>query len=182
MSEQSTPPVLVIMGVSGCGKTTIAELLAARLNWAYAEGDSMHPKANVEKMASGHALTDQDRAPWLAKVAEWIETQTAAGEPGVVTCSALKRAYRDVLRGENVVFVYLKGSPDLIARRLAARHGHFMPPALLDSQFATLEEPTADERAVTIDISGEPPETERAVLDALDGINGVVIAHPGAQS
>jgi len=182
MTEQSTRPVLVIMGVSGCGKTTIAQMLAARLHWEYAEGDSMHPKANVEKMASGHALTDEDRAPWLAKVADWIRSKTAAGEPGVITCSALKRAYRDVLRGDNVVFVYLKGSRELIARRLAERHGHFMPPALLDSQFATLQEPGSDERAVTIDISGEPPETERAVLDALEGIDGIVTGHRGAQS
>lgn len=170
MTEQAIPPVLVIMGVSGCGKTTIAQMLAAELHWEYAEGDAMHPQANVEKMASGHPLTDADRWPWLATIAEWIKGKTAAGEPGVITCSALKRSYREILRGDNVVFVYLKGSRELIARRLVERHGHFMPPGLLDSQFAALEEPGPDERAVTVDISAEPPQTEQAVLDALDGV------------
>lgn len=170
MTVQSPPPVLVIMGVSGCGKTTIAQMLARELHWDYAEGDAMHPQANVEKMASGHPLTDEDRWPWLAKAAEWIKGKTAAGQAGVITCSALKRSYRDVLRDDNVVFVYLKGSRELIARRLVERHGHFMPPRLLDSQFAALEEPGPDERSVTVDISGEPPQTEHAVLDALRGV------------
>jgi len=169
MTEQTAPPVLVIMGVSGCGKTTIAQLLSQQFGWEYAEGDAMHPQVNVDKMASGHPLTDEDRWPWLQVVAGWIRGKVEAGEPGIVTCSALKRSYRDVLRGENVVFVYLKGSRELIARRLAERHGHFMPPALLDSQFATLEEPGPDERAVTVEITGEPPQTLVAVLEALDG-------------
>jgi gluconokinase len=147
------PVVLVVMGVSGSGKSTVAGVLAGRLGWDFEEGDDLHPPENVAKMAAGHPLTDQDRQPWLARVAAWIREHTDAGRPGLITCSALKRAYRDLLRGEHVVFVYLAGTREEIARRLAARHGHFMPAALLDSQFATLEEPGADERAITVDIS-----------------------------
>ena len=170
MAVQSPPtePVLVIMGVSGGGKSTVAGLLAGRLGWDLAEGDDMHPAANIAKMAAGHPLDDADRWPWLARVAEWIRARTANGRPGIVTCSALKRSYRDVLRGPDVVFVYLAGSRELIARRLAARHGHFMPPALLDSQFATLEPPGPDEQAITVNITGSP-ETEAAhVIQTLD--------------
>jgi len=152
--------VLVVMGVSGCGKTTVGTLLAARLGWPYEEGDSLHPKANVEKMASGHPLTDDDRWPWLEKVAEWSEDRLAAGENGVITCSALKRSYRDVInRGRlGIEFVYLQGEKQLIAERMAARHGHFMPLSLLDSQFADLEEPGDDEPGIRVHI-GPAPET-----------------------
>jgi gluconokinase len=146
-------PVLVLMGVSGCGKSTVAGLLAGRLGWDLQEGDDLHPPANVAKMASGHPLTDDDRWPWLAKVAEWIRERTDAGQPGIITCSALKKVYRDELRGDHVTFVYLQGSREEIARRLAARHGHYMPASLLDSQFATLEPPTADEESITVDIT-----------------------------
>ena len=137
----SPPPVLVLMGVSGCGKSTVAALLAGRLGWDFEEGDDLHPAANVAKMAAGHPLDDADRRPWLAAVAAWIRQHTDAGRPGIITCSALKKSYRDVLRGDRVMFVYLAGTREQIAARLAARHGHFMPPALLDSQFATLEPP-----------------------------------------
>jgi gluconokinase/shikimate kinase len=147
------PPVLVLMGVSGCGKSTVAALLAGRLSWDFEEGDELHPPANVAKMASGHPLNDDDRRPWLALIAAWIRERTDAGQPGIITCSALKRSYRDILRGDRVVFVYLAGTRELIAKRLAARHGHFMPAALLDSQFADLEPPAPDENAVTVDIS-----------------------------
>ena len=152
------PAVLVLMGVSGCGKTTVGELLAERLHWPYEEGDALHPPANVAKMAAGHPLDDADRAPWLAKVADWVDARLDAGESGVITCSALKRSYRALIdrRGAGVEFVYLHGSRELIASRLAGRHGHFMPPTLLDSQFATLEEPGAGEPAIRIEI-GEPP-------------------------
>lgn len=160
-------PVLVIMGVAGCGKSTVAGLLAGRLGWDLAEGDDMHSAANIAKMAAGHPLTDDDRWPWLARVAAWIREHTTAHRPGIVTCSALRRSYRDVLRGERVVFVYLAASRGLIARRLAARHGHFMPSSLLDSQFAALEPPGPDEHAITVDVSGSPEQTASLVTAAL---------------
>jgi gluconokinase len=163
----SSAPVLVIMGVSGCGKSTVAGLLAGKLGWDLAEGDDMHPAANIAKMAAGHPLTDDDRLPWLARVAAWIRERTTDHRQGIVTCSALKRSYRDVLRGDEVVFVYLAGSRELLARRLTARHGHFMPPALLESQFAALEPPTRDEQAITVDVSGSPDQTVTLIMDAL---------------
>jgi len=157
-SPIALPVVLVLMGVSGCGKTTVAQILAERLHWAFEEGDALHPPANVAKMAAGHPLDDADRAPWLAKVADWVDARLDAGESGVITCSALKRAYRELIdrRGARVAFVYLHGSRELIASRLAGRHGHFMPSTLLDSQFATLEEPGPDEPAIRVEV-GEPP-------------------------
>lgn len=150
--------IVVVMGVSGSGKTTVSALLAARLGWQYREGDDLHPGANVEKMRGGTPLTDADRLPWLHRIAQEIDGWRARGEPGVLTCSALKRAYRDIIIGgrPEVALAYLKGSPDLIARRMAARHEHFMPAALLASQFATLQEPTPDERPIVVDV-GEPP-------------------------
>jgi gluconokinase/shikimate kinase len=144
--------VLVVMGVSGCGKSTVAGLLAGRLGWDYEDGDDLHPAENVAKMAAGVPLDDDDRWPWLERVAAWIREHTGADRPGVVTCSALKRSYRDRLSGPHVTFVFLHGSKQLIASRLAMRHGHYMPPALLDSQFATLEPPGPDEQAMTIEI------------------------------
>src|SRR5438067_334691 len=146
------------MGVSGCGKTTVAAILASRLGWPFEEGDALHPQANIEKMAAGHPLTDADRWPWLAKVADWIDERLDAGENGLITCSALKRSYRDVInrRGSGVVFVFLAGSKATIAQRLAARQAHFMPLSLLDSQFADLEDPQPDEPHITVDI-GPPP-------------------------
>jgi gluconokinase len=162
----SGPPVLVLMGVSGCGKSTIGRLLAAQLGWDFAEGDDLHPAANVAAMAAGHPLTDADRAPWLRRVAAWIDAQRAQGRPGIITCSALKRRYRDELRGGAVTFVYLAGSPELIAGRLARRSGHFMPAALLASQFADLEPPGPDEAAVTIDVALPPDQqVDRIVAD-----------------
>jgi len=161
--------VLVIMGVSGCGKTTVAELLAERLGWAFEEGDALHPQANVDKMASGHPLNDDDRRPWLERIAECIEARLDAGESGVVTCSALKRAYRDVLnrRGSGVTFAYLHGDRETIARRLAERRGHFMPPGLLDSQFADLQEPSADEPAIRVDAASRPAEIVDGIIAEL---------------
>ena len=156
------PSVLVLMGVSGCGKTTVAAILASRLGWPFEEGDALHPQANIEKMAAGHSLTDVDRWPWLAKVADWIDKRLDAGENGLITCSALKRSYRDLInrRGSGLMFVFLAGSKETIAARLAARHGHFMPASLLDSQFADLDEPAADEPAIRVEIG--PPAAEIA--------------------
>ncbi|HEX6392823.1 MAG TPA: gluconokinase [Acidimicrobiales bacterium] len=164
-------PELVLMGVSGSGKSTVGALLAGRLGWEFAEGDSMHPAANVGKMASGHPLTDDDRWPWLERIATWIQDRSAAGEPGIVTCSALKRKYRDVLRGPGVVFVYLKGTNDQIAHRLVARHGHFMPAALLDSQFVELEPPGPDENAITVDITATVQQQADEIIARL-GLSG----------
>jgi len=163
------PLVLVVMGVSGCGKSTVAALLAGELGWPFEEGDALHPRANVEKMASGHPLTDADRWPWLHLVADWIDARLDEGGGGVVTCSALKRSYRDVLdrRGSGVEFVYLAGDRGTIAARLAVRQGHFMPPNLLDSQFADLEEPTSDEPAIRVEIGPSPAEIVRTIRERL---------------
>lgn len=150
--------VVVVMGVSGSGKTTIAALLAGRLQWEFEDGDWLHPAANVDKMHSGVALTDEDRRPWLQAIAAWIDETRRAGRHGVVACSALKRRYRDVLIGArpDVRLVYLKGDEALIARRIAARHGHFMPAALLHSQFEALEEPAPDEKPIVVSIDARP--------------------------
>ena len=152
--------IAVVMGVSGSGKTTVAAMLASALHCRFLEGDDLHPPANVEKMRSGTPLTDADRLPWLHRIASEIDAWRRRGEAGVVTCSALKRAYRDILIGDraNVTLVYLKGSRALIEKRMAARQAHFMPIALLDSQFATLQEPTPDERPITVDVGGRPAE------------------------
>ena len=139
--------------MSGCGKSTLGARLASALNWSFQEGDSLHPPANVAKMAAGQPLDDADRWPWLAAVAAWIDDQRTAGEAGVVTCSALKRTYRSLLTEgrPQVRTIFLAGSPELIAGRLAARSDHFMPASLLASQFAALEPPSPDERAITVD-------------------------------
>jgi len=159
--------IMLLMGVSGCGKTTVGDQLAERLGWPYQEGDALHPPANVAKMAGGMPLTDADRLPWLAAVAAWIDARRAAGECGVVSCSALKRAYRQLLIGDrpDVRLVYLQGSRDQLAERLAARTGHYMPAGLLDSQLATLEEPTAAEQPLVVTID-QPLE---AIVTAIAG-------------
>jgi gluconokinase/shikimate kinase len=167
ITQPSPPPVLVLMGVSGSGKSTVAALLAGRLGWDFEEGDDLHPAANIAKMAAGHPLDDEDRKPWLAKVAAWIREHTDAGKPGIITCSALEKRYRDILRGDRVIFVYLAGTYDQIAHRLVARHGHFMPPALLDSQFAILEPPGPDENAITVDISARSSDLADEIIDRL---------------
>ena len=150
--------ILVVMGVAGSGKTTIARTLAERLGWRFQEGDALHPPANVAKMSAGTPLSDDDRWPWLHAIAAVIDTWRAEGASGIVTCSALKRAYRDILIGPrtDVRLVHLAGEKALIAGRMAARKGHFMPTALLDSQFATLEPPGADENPIVVDIAAEP--------------------------
>ncbi len=164
-------PLIVVMGVAGSGKTTIASGLAEKLGVPFVEGDSLHPLANVKKMAGGIPLTDEDRWPWLRAIGERMEVERLTGHGVVVSCSALKHVYRDCLRKEvhgKVHFILLDGSRELISDRMKKRKGHFMPPALLDSQFATLEKPTPDEHAVILDISQAIPallnEAEQAVV------------------
>lgn len=160
---------LVVMGVSGVGKTSVADELVARTGWTFAEGDDFHPPANKQKMAAGRPLDDDDRWPWLATIASWIGEQEAAGRGAVVTCSALRRAYRDVLRDghPSVRFVHLLAPPGLIEERITARQGHYMPPSLLGSQLATLEPLHDDEPGVEVDTSGEPAAVAGRALDAL---------------
>jgi len=152
--HRQAPHIAVIMGVSGSGKTTIGRVLARRLGWLFLEGDALHPPENIAKMKAGHPLDDEDRAPWLAAVAARIDQWRDDGKCGVVACSALKRRYRDIIIGgrADVRLIYLEGSRALIGERLAQRHDHFMPASLLDSQFAALEPPTADEDAITVPV------------------------------
>lgn len=168
-SPVARPVVLVLMGVSGGGKTSVAKELAERLGWPYQEGDYLHPRSNVDKMAAGRPLTDEDRWPWLDTVAAWIEEHLEDGEDGIVTCSALRRAYRDRLsrRGSGVVFVYLCGDFETIAARLATRKGHYMPLTLLRSQFDTLEEPAPDEQTLRVDVTGTPEQIAHRIIDQL---------------
>jgi gluconokinase len=156
--SRSLPVALIVMGVSGCGKSTVAEKLGRHLGWPFRDGDSFHSPANVAKMHRGIPLTDEDRWPWLSAIAAWIAELRAQGAHGIVACSALKRVYRDALRDGHgdVRFVYLNGTKALIAARLAARKDHFMPPSLLDSQFAALEPPGPDEKPITVSIDQEP--------------------------
>ena len=151
---EEIPCALVVMGVSGSGKSTIAQKLAERLGWRYEDGDKFHPASNVAKMRAGHPLTDEDRRPWLQAIAGEIDRVCKAGERAVIACSALKHAYRDILvhGRSDVRIIFLKGAQALIAHRLAMRKGHFMPAGLLDSQFKTLEPPDQSERPVTVSI------------------------------
>jgi len=161
--------IVIVMGVSGSGKTTVAAMLAGALGVDFLEGDDLHPMSNVEKMKSGTPLSDADRLPWLQAIAHRIDEWRSQGKSGVVTCSALKRAYRRILIGDRpeVRLVYLKGSHQLIHERMAARHEHFMPVGLLQSQFATLEEPGADERPIVVDVAGGPPEIVAEIIRQL---------------
>ena len=163
MAEATDPCVLVVMGVSGSGKSTVAERLAARLGWRFEDGDKYHPPANVAKMSAGQPLTDEDRWPWLQAIADEIDCLSAAGQRAVVACSALKRAYRDILvhGRDDIRIVFLNGTQDLIADRLAARKGHFMPPGLLASQFRTLEPPQPGEHPIAVSIEA----TVEAIVD-----------------
>jgi gluconokinase len=168
-SRLTKPLIVIVMGVSGSGKTTVSALLAAALGWQFQEGDDLHPAENIAKMRGGIPLTDADRLPWLQKIASEIDRWRERGSSGVVTCSALKRSYRDIIIGQRpeVHLVYLKGSYELIQSRLAARHEHFMPAALLQSQFAALEEPTPDERPLVVDIGGKPTDIAAEILRLL---------------
>jgi gluconokinase len=165
-AKAGRPTAVIVMGVSGTGKTTVATGLAAALGWTFAEGDDFHSAANIAKMRSGHALTDEDRRPWLRAIGAWIDARLAAGDNVVLTCSALKRSYRDLLRDgrSGVRFCELDAPPALIAERLARRQGHYMPPALLPSQLAAFEPLEPDEDGVRVSVSASP---ERTVADAL---------------
>ena len=164
------PCAIVVMGVAGSGKTTIGEELARRLGWSYEDGDKFHPKANVEKMSAGQPLTDEDRWPWLKAIADEIDRVCKEKAHLVIGCSALKRAYRDVLvhGRDDVRIVYLDGTHDLIDRRLKARKGHFMPPTLLDSQFKTLQPPEPDERVITVSIDAAVEAIVNDIVRQLD--------------
>ena len=173
MTDEIAPCALVVMGVSGSGKSTIADRLAARLGWRYEDGDKFHPPANVAKMSAGHPLSDEDRWPWLQAIADEIDRTCKASQRAVVACSALKHAYRDILvhGRDDVRIVFLNGTQDLIADRLATRKGHFMPPGLLTSQFKTLEPPDRSENPVTASI-------DASVDDIVDGIVGQLGVSP----
>ncbi len=157
---------VVVMGVAGCGKSTVASLLAAHLGWELLEGDALHPDANIERMGAGIPLTDEDRAPWLAAIASWM----AERRPVVVACSALTRRYRDVLRADDVLFVHLTGTPDLLGDRLAAREHHFMKAGMLQSQLALLEPPADDERHLTVGIDAPPAELVERIAAAVEPV------------
>jgi gluconokinase len=168
-----SPCALIVMGVSGSGKSTIAAKLSERLDWTFEDGDRFHPASNVARMRAGHPLTDEDRWPWLQAIADEIDRVCRAGTHVVIACSALKRAYRDLLvHGRNDVrIVFLNGTQALIADRLARRKGHFMPPGLLDSQFKTLEPPAAEENPITVSIDA-----------SVDAIVEDIVRHLGVES
>lgn len=167
--QPSSPTILVVMGVSGSGKTTIGTQLALALRWDFEDADWFHPTRNIDKMHAGIPLTDEDRAPWLIAIADFIDEARVAGHHTVVTCSALKRRYRAVIvdNRPDVRLIYLKGDAELIGRRIATRHEHFMPASLLQSQFDALEEPGADENPIVVSIAPRPREIVAHILDAL---------------
>lgn len=166
----SSPDYIIVMGVSGSGKTTVAKGIAEQMGWEFAEGDDFHPEANVQKMASGTPLTDEDRWPWLRIIGDWIDEKERAGASAVITCSALRRVYRDLLcEGRpGVRFCHVEASEDLIAERLSHRTGHYMPPSLLPSQLATLEPLEPDEPGVVVSAKDTPEQVVQAALAALD--------------
>lgn len=179
MEDNPEPPIthLVIMGVAGSGKTTAAGSLHTLSGWPLAEADDFHPEANIEKMSAGIPLSDEDRWPWLNALSEWMKENSARGTSSIVTCSALKRAYRDLLSAApgRVVFIHLIADEDALRERMLEREGHFMPPELLPSQFATLEALEADEDGIVVESRATPEETLSAILDSLERA-GITIA------
>ncbi|MGL5851741.1 MAG: gluconokinase [Phycicoccus sp.] len=170
--SRGEPDVVVVMGVASVGKTTVAKGLSTLTGWVFAEGDAFHPEANIAKMSAGHPLTDDDRLPWLHAIRDWMTTTVATGSSAVVTCSALRRSYRDVLRGAeaSVRFLHLSAPESLVGERMGSRSGHFMPPSLLRSQFETLEPLDDDELAegsVVVSVGGTAAEVLRRCADAL---------------
>jgi gluconokinase len=161
-----TPVILIVAGVSGSGKTTVGALLAGRLHWQFADADTFHPEANVAKMRAGIPLTDADRVPWLRVITGWMDERIAAGQSAVVTCSALKRSYRDQLLGgrPTATMVFLQVSREELEHRLTSRAGHFFPEKLLDSQLATLEPPAPDERVRTVPAEGDVAQTAERII------------------
>ncbi len=165
--------VVVVMGVAGAGKSTVGRMLAASLGWSFLDGDDLHPAANVAKMREGIPLTDEDRWPWLERVATWIEGRLESGESAVVACSALRRTYRDRLAvRDGVVFVQLAADYDLLRRRLSERRGHYMSAGLLDSQLEALEQPAADEPVIVADAAPGPRTVVEEVLERLSAMPG----------
>jgi gluconokinase len=179
MSEPATT-ILLIMGVAGCGKTTTAMRLAKRLGWQFRDGDTFHPAANIAKMSAGQPLNDDDRWPWLDAIGDWIDDHRRKRIPAIVTCSALKRVYRQRLMQQRpeVRLVYLKGSKELIGERMGRRRNHFMPPALLDSQFATLEEPRGFERPIVVNVA----MPHARVIDRIIALGRLAPAKPQTSS
>lgn len=169
MTKQDEPMHVVLMGVCGCGKTSVAAVLQDRWGWDFAEADEFHPQANVDKMHSGTPLTDEDRWPWLERIRQWMTNHETQGKSTIVTCSALKHSYREVLRRGvgRVIFVHLDGDRHLLERRLAARTDHFMPASLLDSQYATLEQLQDDELGFRVDIAGTPVQIATDIEERL---------------
>lgn len=173
-AQHVTPTVLVLMGVSGSGKSTIGHELQRLLRWPFQEGDELHPFANVEKMRSGRPLDDADRLPWLAAIGRWIDQRLAAHEPGIITCSNLKCAYRQITVGtrQGVHLVYLKGQEQMIHDRIVRREHRYMPPALLHSQVEALEEPGKDEHPIIATVQGPVAQTVMEVLRQLADAHG----------
>jgi gluconokinase len=166
-----TPATILVMGVSGSGKSTVGRALATRLGRPFLDADDLHPPANVAKMSAGVPLTDADRAPWLRRIGLWLADRRAGGEPGVLACSALKRAYRDQLRAAepDLRIAFLAGEPDLLSDRLGARHGHFFPARLLRAQLADLEVPGPDEHSMTVSIGQSPQKIVNSIVEAYAG-------------